>query len=579
MKDVLHKLFGFFKNKKIIIITIVVLALFQLVLSIQLLASTLNYDRIYKGIYIEDIYVSGMTVDQAVKLVKETYEPRLKAARICLKHGDIEEELLASNIVQDINAEKSVENAFIEGRQGNIAEKIFEIAAISTKGKTIGLDYNYNEAKLQQIIGKFSTKLNNKLEQNSYEILENKIIIKIGKTGQSIDEAKLRGQIIEKTQNLEPGNIEIPIIIKEPEPLDIDALHKQVFTKVQDASCEVKKYKLAFIPAVVGRDFDVEYAKNLYEQNKSQEGITFEIPLKITYPKKYEQELKDSLFKDELAAFTTRYSRADKDRSSNVALAASKINGIIVGSGGVFSYNTVVGKRTIEEGFKKAHVYAGGKIVDGLGGGICQVSTTLYNTVLFAGLEIVERRNHNMLVGYVPPGRDATVSYGSIDFRFKNNFSTPIKIVSGTSEGKLSIKIMGVNEHKGRTIELETEILKSYYLPEKVIEDPGKPAGYYKVEQKGMKYCKANTYKIIKQDGKLVSRTLISTNRYNPLQKIIIKGTKAKSKVIKDTPVQNQKPKAVEAPPEPEMQETQPSQQPSAGPDEGIPFDNGDSGV
>ncbi|MGE5472749.1 MAG: VanW family protein [Ignavibacteriales bacterium] len=570
MKVILQRFFQSVNNKRIIIIALLVFAIVQLALSIQLLASTLSYDKIYKGVYVQDVYVSGMTADQAAKLVKQTYEPRLKTLKIDLKNGDTYHKISASKIVDSINIQKSVDAAFDQGREGNAIERLLGIADVSMKGKTVDLDYNYNEARFQQIIGKFSEKLNNKLEPNTYKVLENKIEINIGKKGQKIDEAKLRSQLMEKIQKLESGEVEIPVVIEEPEDIDIDFLHKQVFSEVKDASAEVKNYKLTFQPAVLGRDFDIEYAKKLYEEKKNQEGSSFEIPLKITYPKTYEQELKEALFKDELSNFTTKYSKWEKDRSNNVALAASKINGVIIGPGEVFSYNNIVGERTVEEGFKKAHVYVGGKIVDGLGGGICQVSTTLYNTVLFAGLEVVSRRNHNMLVGYVPPGRDATVSYGSIDFKFKNNYKTPIKIVSSAKEGVLNIRILGINEFPGRKIELETKILKSYYLPEKVIEDPSKPVGYSKVEQKEIRACKASTYKIIKQDGKVVSRTIISTNSYNPLQKIVIKGTKSKK------PVQKEEPKIEET----TETNTSPEETlPTNGPDPGIPFDNGDSGV
>lgn len=570
MKVILQRFFQSVNNKRIIIIAVLVFAVVQLALSIQLLASTLSYDKIYKGIYVKDVYVSGMTVDQAAKLVKETYEPRLESMKISLKSGGASQKISCLKLVDSINVQKSVDEAYNEGREGNAVERLAEIADISTKGKTVDLDYNFNEAKIQQIIGKFSEKLNNKLEQSTYKILEDKIIINTGKKGQKIDEAKLRSLLMKRIQTLESGGVEIPVIIEEPNSIDIDVLYKQVFCEAKDASTIVKNYKLTFEPAVIGRDFDVGYARNLYEQKKGKEGSSFEIPLKITYPKKYEQELKASLFADELSNFTTKYSKWEKDRSDNVALAASKINGVVLGPEDVFSYNAVVGKRTAEEGFKKAHVYAGGKIVDGLGGGICQVSTTLYNAVLFADLTVVERRNHNMLVGYVPPGRDATVSYGSIDFKFKNNYKNPIKIISAANEGILNIRILGIKEKPGKKVELETEILKSYYLPEKIIKDPNKPVGYSKVEQKGIRACQANTYKIIKQDGKVVSKTLVSTNKYNPLQKIIIKGTKEATK-----PVQNQNPKPLETQTQPLPEETVPA----VGPEPGIPFDNGDGGV
>lgn len=172
------------------------------------------------------------------------------------------------------------------------------------------------------------------------------------------------------------------------------------------------------------------------------------------------QELKDEKieeeYKFELASFTTKYSTKDKGRSANIHLAADKINGTVLKENDEFSFNEVVGKRTSKNGFKTAKIISGGKYVDGIGGGICQVSTTLYNTALFSNMTITSARNHGLKVSYVDPGRDATVSWGSIDFKFKNPYKQDIKIVCTYKDGELTSKIMIKEEINKGKIEIKT---------------------------------------------------------------------------------------------------------------------------
>ncbi len=520
-QKVVHKL----NKKQVIILAAVVFALIQFLFSIRLLAQTLNYDRIYKGIYINDIYVSGMTPKEAEEILRENYLPRDEDMGITLKANGATQDIRVKNIINSLEVEQAVQLAYDQGREGSTIYRLWSIANTSLREKTIGLEHDFDEGKLQQLIGKFAIKVRKELVQSSYQIVEDKVVINFGRAGESIDEAALRKSLIDRINSFEPGALEIPTQITKPEPIDVDQIYSRVYTTAKDASYEVKDYKLTIIPHVIGRNFDLGKAEALVNENQDKGG-SIEIPLELTYPSIYEQEIKDSIFKDTISSFSTKYNVNQVDRSENVKLSTSKINGIILGPGDVFSYNDVVGERTLEEGYREAPVYVSGRVVDGVGGGLCQVSTTLYNAVLFADLEVVERRNHNMIVSYVPPGRDATVSYGSIDFKFKNTFKNPIKVETSSRGGVLKISILGTQENPGKKIELETETLDTYSLDEKVIEDPTQPVGYYKVVQNGMKGYKVNTYKIIKQNGKTISKTKISTNRYNPLQRIVKKGTK-----------------------------------------------------
>ena len=193
-------------------------------------------------------------------------------------------------------------------------------------------------------------------------------------------------------------------------------------------------------------------------------------------------------FPDLISEFSTKYSQSQKDRTTNLRLAAEKINGTVLMPGEVFSYNTVVGKRTIDAGYKEAKIYVNGEVVDGLGGGICQVSTTLYNAILYANLEIVERRNHQFVPSYAGAGLDATVVYGSIDFQFKNTRSYPIKIQCSVDKGICNFQIYGLKEETEYEVNVWANVIS--------------------------KTKTSKAYRQLKLNGEVVSTELLSSDTY-----------------------------------------------------------------
>jgi vancomycin resistance protein YoaR len=184
------------------------------------------------------------------------------------------------------------------------------------------------------------------------------------------------------------------------------------------------------------------------------DGETVELTVKEEQPKVTASDL--GKMGTLLAAFTTDYGGSPRNRKANVALAASKINGTLMAPGEVFSYNACVGPREAELGWKMAHQYQDGLVVDGIGGGVCQVSTTLYNAVLLADLKIVLRENHSMPVAYVRPGRDATVSYDSVDFKFENSTDGPIFLGAKADGETLTFRLYGTKPPERKVLSLYT---------------------------------------------------------------------------------------------------------------------------
>ena len=295
--------------------------------------------------------------------------------------------------------------------------------------------------------------------------------------------------IIDCVKNLNVNGNSLEIITEEqsPKALDIDAIHSEIYKEASDAYFTQNPY--AVYPSENGLDFaiSVEEAKAMLQEDKEE----YTIPLKTLYPNVTTNMIGQEAFPDLLSSFPTYYSTSDRDRTTNLILAANKINGTVVMPGEVFSYNQVVGERTIAAGYKEAPIYVNGEVVDGLGGGICQVTSTLYNAVVLANLEIVERSNHQFVPSYVKASRDATVVFGSIDFKFKNNRNYPIKILCSVNNGVVNFAIYGLKTADDYEVEISSRITSQT-----------------------SSYTNSEAYKILKKNGQIVSQTLLSRDTY-----------------------------------------------------------------
>ena len=228
-----------------------------------------------------------------------------------------------------------------------------------------------------------------------------------------------------------------------------------------------------------------------------------------------------------ISSFTTNYSSSTAARAHNVDLAAKFINGTVLMPGETFSYNKVVGERTKSRGFQEAGVFVGDKVELGVGGGICQVSSTLYAAAMNANLRSVTRRNHSMPVSYMDVGMDATVVWGAIDYQFKNNYDFPVYLQAVTSNRNLTFNIYGSGSGMGgKTYKLTSETLKVNEPSIQTIEDPTMKEGTTSWDKKPVTGYVAKSYLITYQNGKEISRDVVSTDTYKTVNGILRKGTK-----------------------------------------------------
>lgn len=277
---------------------------------------------------------------------------------------------------------------------------------------------------------------------------------------------------------------------------------------------------------VVGTELDIEKTKvNLIEALKDDKD-KFEIVVNEIVPE-YTKEYYSNI-KDALGEYYTEFNPNAIGRTENLRLASSKINGSVIVPGEVYHTHDIISPITLDNGYNKAPIIISGKVEDGVGGGVCQVSSTLYNAVLYSELEVVERLNHSMPVTYTEMARDATMSGDYIDFKFKNSTDYPIYIESYLKGNRLYVTIHGFEERDPtRTIDFESVIVKRISPPpEKVIKDDTLAYGKRIVEKKAIYGYKTKLYKLIYKNGKFVEKELVNSSYYKPVGGEVRVGTK-----------------------------------------------------
>ena len=508
----------------VIAVSLGIVLLVALFISTIFALVNINNENIISGVSISGIDVSGLSREEAKGKLEAVYNEK-KENDIDLEHNEFETTLSPELMEVNYKIDEAVESAVSIGKSKNIFKNNYDILGTLIGKRNIPVEMTINEEATRQTIEDMNASLPDVLIDSSYSIEDDELIITKGKAGVKIDTDNLLNQVKQKLNDLNDNEnfIEIPVVNKEPEAIDIDKIHSEVYKEPQNAY--YTKDPFTVYPEVEGVDFDVEAAKELLKEDKEE----YVIKLKITEPEITLEEIGTEAFPDQLSTFTTRYDVSDVDRSTNLRLASEKINGTVLAPGETFSYNKTVGARTVAAGYKNAKVYESGKVVDGIGGGICQVSSTLYNAALLANLEIVERRNHQFVTSYVGAGRDATVVYGQTDFKFKNTRKYPIRIVVTTNAGILKISIFGIKEENEYTFKFNTKTVSSIPYKTQYIEDSSLPAGTEKVEQKGANGLITETYITKMLDGKVVSTELLSKDTYSAMTRIIRRGTKKTS--------------------------------------------------
>lgn len=512
------------KTIKIAVITVVLIIVLLIALT-AFAIPTMFSNKIISGVSIGGINVSGLDKAQAVKLIEEKVTPRQKEI-VKLKYGEYEKELPMEQLEVTVNIEKAVDEALSKGRAENIFSNNFAVIASKFRKQDIGLEINYNEEELEKILTEIGAEIPGRVQDYTYNIEENELIITKGKDGIELDVDKMKNDISDGIKNISKEfKNEREISVKEVKAgeIDIEKIYNEVHTEPQDAYIVEDPFQVVVDKDGVDFAITMDEAKTILAESKEE----YSIPLKITKAQKTVASLGSKAFPDLLGTFTTRYDAGNVSRTTNLAIACKKLNGQVIQPGEVFSYNKALGKRSVENGYKEAAVYVNGGVENGLGGGICQISSTLYNTVLFANLGIVERHQHSFTTSYVDPGRDATVVYGALDFKFKNTRKYPVKLEAYIKSGVATVSMYGIKEDVEYNVKVVSTVTETIPCPVEKTEDATMAEGVEKVISKGTNGCRSIAYKYVyDMAGNLVSKTQLSADYYGTIAKKVKVGTK-----------------------------------------------------
>lgn len=468
---------------------IIVFSILAIIGSLYCLACVeLKDNKIWKNVKVNGISIRDLTKEEAAEILTDDFNKKYADHSLTVRFEDKNYNV---NIYPTLgfDADEEINKAYGLGHGKWYLRGIEWICKniVNTKTQEITV---YPHAESPDTVGKAIEQsglpATDKSTESKYEITDTSILIHKGLKKNVADIEKLENLLITAIdKNDYESIIECPLTEKTPEEIDFQKIYDEIHKSKKNASLDKKTMEIT--ASQNGLSFDVDDAKKQYEACGYGEDLTIEF--KIEKPEVTTEDLRNNLFKTTLSSYTT-HGGGSEGRITNISLAVKSCNGVILLPGETFSYNDTLGERTKERGYQAANAYSDGEVVEQLGGGICQVSSTLFSALLYTDLEIVSRSNHSMPVSYLPMGMDAAVSWGAPDLKFKNNFNYPIKLSATYSGGDITFKILGAS------------------VNDKDID--------VKVEKTGE--MSAKTYRKYYKNGKLVSSTLVCSSSYKPLK-------------------------------------------------------------
>ncbi|MDO4975882.1 MAG: VanW family protein [Eubacteriales bacterium] len=488
-------------------------------------------DTILKGVVMNGVEVGEMKKEDAAKKLAEQFEKDYEKAALKVKVIDKEYEVPVYKALK-FDEKQAAEDAYAFGHSNYFARSAQWLWGMIAKVNIPHYPELVRGGELGVSVMESGISSVNTTSQTSYTLEGEDLQITMGKTGHSVDMKELNKALCAAVDTNDYDTvIEAPLKEGKVAAFDVDALYEKLYAKKREATLDPKnKYKM--VKSITGVDFDKEGARTSI--NSAKEGDVIHVPVTIDEPKISTADLKKHLFEAVLGECTTSVS-GSYERLSNVNLASSTINDIILMPGEEFSYNDRVGERTAKRGYKAAPAYNNGESVLELGGGVCQVSSTLYKAVVLSNLEIKEHHNHTYESAYIDLGMDATVSWDGPDFKFKNNMDYPIKILMNYKGDSLTCKVKGA-KLTSNTVKFTNEVLKVIPFGTKKQKDKTLAVGKKKVVSHGHNGYIVQTYrKIVDKNGKVISSEKEDYNVYSKKDEVVAVGVKKVAKKAKDS--------------------------------------------
>jgi len=478
-------------------------------------------DKIYPNIYTLGVKVGGLTREEAAKAIAESGFDRYAGKSIKVRFEGInnsEFTITAEDLGITLDPMKYTQAPYEYGRNGNlISNAITYIKCLFVKTE-IEADTSVRFGP-----GPYMLKINNaaaKIErppQKPVLTTEGRAVtITKGISGLSCDVSQIAEQVIESFRSMSFTDVVYTPAVIPPEEASFDKAYELFHRDAQDS---VYSPELGdFTEEVRGVTFDLEAANRALARAGEGESVT--VYLYEIEPKVKKADLEGLLYRDELAKSITPLA-AIPDRTNNIEIAASLINGVTVQPGEVFSFNSYVGPYTEEAGYKLASAYSNGEVVQELGGGVCQVASALYYCSIYSNLEIVYRTCHLYAPSYIEYGLDATVSYDTLDYRFKNNTGYPIKILASVEGDKLHVSFIGTNL-SGNYVDTEINVIREIPYDTVYVTDESLSEGESYYVTYGLTGYQVDVYRLVyDKDGNLLLRSFENESLYSSRDEVI----------------------------------------------------------
>lgn len=495
--------------------------------------------KILNNVFLAGVNVGGMTKAQAIEAVKTAVGDTYSSQVMTIRLGGTTLTLEPKDTGANLDVKAAVTEAYQYGRTGTKEEKQQAFDASFTTNHTIGLlpYLNLNEAYIRQVLEGYSESVGSILTQPSCT-LEGQVpelttdvfdpetapaltlVLTMGTPGVNFQTDKLLEEILDAYSL---GIFQVAWDDNDPDALpeapDLAAIQQEFTLEPVDDSLDLKTYET--IPGSFGYTFDLEEAEKLLEG--AQYGQMIRIPITYVAPEHMGEE---ALYQDVLGRCRTPYSDSG-NRLNNLRQACKALDGQILKPGEVFSFNDCLGKPTEAAGYKTAPSYTGLESVNTIGGGISQVSSTLYYASLYADLEAVERHAHSLVMAYIDIGMDAAVSWNGADLKLKNNGNFPVKLQAVAEEGYVTIQILGTEE-RDYYVEMSYSVDGIYEPETEYVDYPADNDKGHKdgdVLQGGTTGYLVRTYrnKYNRQTNKLMGSDYVTYSRYQTVDKQVVR--------------------------------------------------------
>ncbi len=483
-----------------------------------------SYDKVFPGVTLGDRSLSGLTQDELRQTL--TADALLSGEVVITADG---EELgrrtqkeLGAYIKEDSLAGTAWSVGREEGGMGWVKNGWTMLTGLLGGRTSADLVVYYNDGTLRQTAEEMAALFDQEQIDGSYELTEDGIYAVKPADGRTLDQPALIRAITDLDGGA--GTADAPFESVPGRDLDLEAIALELNAEPSPARYDIPTGKV--VDGQIGVSLDPQAAR--FALDAAAPGEQIRLPADVTYPSMTAQELEAVLFRDVLGSTSTHVG-GTSIRRGNVKLAGEACNGVVLNDGDIFDYNAVVGKRTTDRGFGAAPAYVNGETVDTIGGGICQVSSTVYYATLLANLEIVERYAHRYAPNYITWGMDATVSWGGPEFRFRNNTGYPIRLdVTYDKKNNIKVEIVGTKTDDTYVKMTYKNLGDTPYETER-IETEDLPWGTEQRKQSPYTGHQVVSYRnVYKGDGTLISSTQEAKSNYKSRNEIILVGTGGK---------------------------------------------------